>query len=490
MGISGSSGSSSYFESINSVFDYIFSFTNLEKSPNSFNKRTYRLDRMRTILDALGKPQEKLKLIHVAGSKGKGSTSTFLAHALTEHERPAGRRVGLFTSPHVSDPLERIQTPGFPVNEAAFFKAAGAIREFAESVASGKIQLNGHPAPTTFELLTALSLKYFYEAGCRLAVIETGIGGRLDATNIILPMASVITPIDLEHTDILGNTIEAIAQEKAGIVKEQTPLFCGYQPDAAGRVILERARKMNAPVRFLAKELSSIEIHSLGADGMGFTLNFTDASQANFRTRLVGLHQAENAALAYLLLKNLFPEIPLKIIYGGFEKTKLPGRFEIFTVEGTTLILDAAHTPLSVGRLLETLSAFISGGSSSENPDALAGRRNLSTFIPRMPVLIFGSVKGKNHRAMAEILGPHFERIIISKPGSFKESDPKEVCEAFERINENSILIEDPLRALTVALESAAKSEGNSPILVTGSFYMVAEIRRIILEIAGGKISH
>ncbi|RKX83233.1 MAG: bifunctional folylpolyglutamate synthase/dihydrofolate synthase, partial [Spirochaetes bacterium] len=222
-------------KSIAEAFAYIDSFTNFEMGITPEKKRLYRLDRMRNLLALFNNPQNSFKSIHIAGTKGKGSTAALLANVLTA----AGKKTGLFMSPHVSSPLERISVPGWPLNENLFTETVNDIKQKIDTIRENEEAnvLFGLSAPTTFELLVLTAFLYFQKYECGYAVIETGIGGRLDATNIIQPDACIITPIDLEHTDILGTTIEEIAAEKAGIIKKGVPIFCGFQPPAVEKVI-------------------------------------------------------------------------------------------------------------------------------------------------------------------------------------------------------------------------------------------------------------
>jgi dihydrofolate synthase/folylpolyglutamate synthase len=430
------------------VFTWAESFTNLERGTLQNDSRNYRLDRMRGLLSMFGDPDRRLRIIHVAGTKGKGSTSALLASAL----HAAGRRTGLYTSPHVSSPFERIAIAGEPRLPDLLVRLGREVTAAIDGLPDGGIP--GGSPPTTFELLTLLAFLYFREAGCEEAVVETGIGGRLDATNVVSSVASVITPLDLEHTDLLGDTIEKIAFEKAGIIKPGAPAFIGLQPRAALEVFREAGRERGSPLTFLAEEALELSA-ALDARGTSLTLRIAGEGKASFRLSMLGEFQAENAALAYLTLRRTRPEISRERIAEGFLQTSLPGRMEVLGSQ-PLVVLDGAHTPLAVTRLLAAFKAIFPGEA----------------------VLLFGSVTGKNPREMARILAPAFTHILVSTPGSFKESNPEEVAGIFRGLNPETRLEKDPARALQRAREA---SGGTRPILVTGSFYMVAEIRRLLV---------
>jgi dihydrofolate synthase/folylpolyglutamate synthase len=433
------------------AFAWVESFTNLERGLAPFDDRSYHLDRMRRLLALFADPHGSCPLIHVAGTKGKGSTCALLAGALAA----SGRRTGLYTSPHVASPFERIVLAGEPERPAALVQAARGMQAVVDALPAEDGA--GFP-PTTFELYTLLAFLYFREAACDIAVIETGIGGRLDATNVIVPEASLVTPIDLEHTDVLGGTLGEIAAEKAGILKPGVSAFIGLQPPAAEEVFRGAARERGSPVAFLAEEMTGREV-TLSPAGTHLHLELRGRPAADFQLSMLGEFQAENAALAFLALARLHPEITLAQFEQGFRAARLPGRMELFPGD-PPLVLDGAHTPLSVRRLAESFVSVF----------ARPGR-------PRGAVLLFGSVAGKNPLAMAEVLAPRFESIVVSTPGTFKASDPAGVAAIFARINPRTELVPDPAAALARAREL---SGGTLPVLVTGSFYMVAEIRRLL----------
>ncbi len=458
------------FTTVDEAFAFLESFTNLERG-TGHSVRSYRLDRMHALLELFGNPERAFRTIHLAGSKGKGSTAIYLASALAA----AGKTTGLYTSPHVSTYRERITLAGSFFPDELYVETINGI---ARRIASlGRDVLPGRGEPTTFELLTLLGFLVFREWGCSWAVIETGIGGRLDATNVIRPEMCLLTPVELEHTDLLGTTIQAIAGEKAGIIKEGVPVFCGYQRPEAKAVFAATAALRHAPIRFLDEEVESIST-ALSFEATEMQVRWRDARSEAFHLAMPGDVQAENAALAVLALRAL-PSTPTaaaqseavgdESIRSGLAVARLPGRMEVLPASGGYVVLDGAHTPVSAARLL-------------------ASYRKL---FPQPSILIFGSVLGKDPEGMAAALAPAFRSIRISTPGTFKKSDPEGVLAAFIRHNPATALIRDPRAALAeatrLAHEGASAPPGSAespplPILVTGSFYMVAEIRRLLLQ--------
>jgi dihydrofolate synthase/folylpolyglutamate synthase len=309
--------------------------------------------------------------------------------------------------------------------------------------------------PTVFELLTLCAFICFKDAGCSHAVFEVGLGGRLDATNVIEPAACVITPIDLDHTDILGTTIEEIAREKSGIIKEHVPVFAGFQTIAARRILESQAKEKSAPIAFIEDELDKIETE-ISLTGTRTRISITGRPISDYTLSMIGEFQAENAGLALLTLSRTFPEVREESIGKGFGSAFLPGRMELVR-RSPVVLLDGAHTRLATEKLI----------------------RSFTRIFPEKAILIFGAVRGKNYIEMGKILAPHFSTIIISTPLSIRESDPDAIYHFFLTLNKETFIEKKPGQAYARALEL---SGNNIPILVTGSFYMVSAIKKIIEE--------
>ncbi len=445
------------FETADDAFDYIGTFMNFERSRKQ-TIRDYRLDRMRKLLSHFGNPQNDINIIHIAGSKGKGSTGVLAAASLSA----MGLKTGLYTSPHIVTYRERITLAGQFFPDEVYIRT---VERIAENIESFKINSEtGSSEATTFELLTLMAFLIFKESGCSWSVIETGIGGRLDATNVVFPKAVIITRIEKEHTDILGNTIQKIAAEKAGIIKNNVPVFSGYQSKEVLTVLREKANILSTPFITLDSEFSSITA-AVSRSQTTVSCLTKDNKTLNFSLQLIGNVQAENAALAWMCLNYLKELITpdrdsaaiAKKIAEGFRKATLPGRFEII---GTTpsFIFDGAHTTESVKRVVESYREIF-------------GNKG---------ILIFGSVAGKDSRGMAEILTSLFTHIIISTPGTFKESNPEDVFNIFKNFRSDIILEKDPDKAVREAHRLSVPD--NLPILVTGSFYMAGEIRTLVVK--------
>lgn len=434
------------FPDLQSAFTYIESFTNFEKiTPQSV--RDFKQDRMYRLLEYFNHPEGKMELIHIAGSKGKGSTAIFLASILTE----AGHKTGLYTSPHVVTYKERISMAGTFFPEDLYIRCVEAVAEMLEK-GYGRDLAGEDQDPTTFELLTLLAFLVFREAGCSHGIIETGIGGRLDATNLIRPRACVLTPVELEHTDILGDTIEKIAFEKAGIIKKGTPVFSAEQLETVAALFEKTAEEKDADIVFLPRRVRTIR-NEQGKKGNLLEIIWNDGNVTSSTLSMLGDFQGENAALAALTLREL-GWADHESIVRGMSRATLPGRMEMVK-DNPPVVLDGAHTPSSLRRLCMNFRKI---------------------FLDR-GICIYGNVTGKRIEEMAEIVAPYFSHIIVSTPGTFKKSDPLSVYEALRKHHDSVIFQPSPEDALR---EAYRLSRGNLPILVSGSFYMIGEIRKLI----------
>jgi len=423
-------------------------------------KEAFSLETMRFLVDRFKHPEKTFKSIHVAGSKGKGSVSTMIAHILDAAALPSG----LYTSPHLLDFTERVSSARGPFTDTIYGRSCDIVVPLVDSIIPGSIP--GGNDPSWFELITLFAFVTFREAGLPWAVIETGLGGRLDATNVICPEACVITPIELEHTEYLGDTIEKIAAEKAGIIKESVPVFIAEQRNVARLVFETVAAKRHAPVFCMTDAVNSIRTET-SVDGLEVWITFNNlAGGARFdrplhvKLALISEIQAHNAALAAYTVKTLLPGITEDLIEAGLSRAWLPGRFECVSRK-PPIILDGAHTVRSIELTLDTFRKLYPGDAH----------------------LVFACAADKDVDSIATLFYEGFSRITITRPGDKKQSDLDHASAVFGRIfachPKTSLTIDpDYATAISGAVDNARS--GGMPLLITGSFYLVAEAKKIL----------
>jgi dihydrofolate synthase/folylpolyglutamate synthase len=458
------------------IYSWLCSFISLERGLGgkaaSAAEEHFKLDRMRILAETAEHPENSAPVLHVAGSKGKGSVTAMIASIL----EAGGKKTARYMSPHVGDWRERIGLGrGFfpePVYAAAGEELRRVYRNYKDS---SRAQDRSQGEPTFFELATLYFFLCARIARCEAMVVETGLGGRLDATNIVDPLVSVITVIEKEHTGFLGNTLDAIASEKAGIIKPGRPVVLAEQKTAVREVFVKTAAERKAPLLYLPDhvEIRDIRIHREGTD---CTLRFSDSpgapslgtgspgfsGEAAVSVPVPGRIQAGNAALAVLAVRTAFPD--LSDPFGGLTELSLPARFERLDKD-PPLILDGAHTPVSITHCAGTFRELYGKG-----------------------ILLFSCASDKDAETMAEILVPGFSRCIVTAPGKLRDSKPRAVYEAFMRSAEAEgkqtgsapeiLLIPDTAKAL-IGAWGYAKERG-LPLLVCGSFYLAGEVRNML----------
>lgn len=444
----------SHFKSIDEVYNFVLGYVNVEKGQAT----EFKLDRMNWMASKLGNPHLGRMTIHVAGSKGKGSVATLIASALEQ----SGIPTGLYTSPHILSWKERITRAGKELPDTFILRAAEEVFALVEGKTAD--DFFGGELPTYFELTTLIAFCAFRIAGFQAQVIEVGLGGRLDSTNIVSPDVCVITPIELEHTQYLGSTIRLIASEKAGIIKKKVPVCTIQSKSEALEVIEARAAIMEAPCLVVGRDIhvSSIEVDTEGTrcvldadpNAPSAVHNLLGGRACSVQTQLVGSIYAGNMALAALALSQLPVALHYEHIKKGFAEATMLARFEIVS-RSPFIVLDGAHTPESIRTILST---FLQLSAS-----------------PR--VLLFGCAYDKRYDEMAELLAPVFEDIIITRPGSFKQSAPEIVFESFQKRKANSVIIEDTAEAILEAVRRTRAKDAS--LLVTGSFYLCAEYKKL-----------
>lgn len=430
------------------IYAWLLDYVNVERGQAT----VFKLDRMRALAEALGSPERSYPTVHVAGSKGKGSVSTMLARIFEAD----GLRPGLYTSPHLLRWKERVSLAGSEMPEAPLVEAARRVRQLVEGKKASDFP--GDELPTYFELSTLVAFEAFRLAACDIAVIETGLGGRLDSTNIVEPEASVITALELEHTEWLGDSLEKIAFEKAGIIKPGKPVIVAPQRPEAMAVVEKVARERGSEL--IATEATSrIEEWRIDRRGTTARISFREGkawgSVHEFRTPLVGEVQARNMAEAIVAATRVRPSLDPEIVRKGLAAVRLPARFEIVSEE-PPVVLDGAHTPDSVTLALDSFARLFPG--------------------PKL--LLFACAIDKHHGEMARILAPGFDEIVVTTPGTFKKSDPSAVHASFLAVDSGARLIQEPREAFVACLE-LARRKGLS-ILVTGSFYLCAEAAQVL----------
>ena len=439
----------------NKALDYLYSFVDYSlKHSSELAKAEFNLDRMFALMEELGNPQSKYPIIHVAGTKGKGSVSALCASAL----QAAGYKVGLYTSPHLLDYCERIQINGEPISHEFMIEL---VEELKPAVA--KI-----PKLTTFEITTALGFLAFAKQGCNAAVIEVGLGGRLDATNIVTPKVSVITSLSYDHMAVLGDTLAKIAGEKAGIIKQGVPVVSAPQKEEALEVLERVAKREGCSFTLVGKDVKFEHLTS-SLDGQSFRLSSFPPALApgasvfpesktpyslDIMIPLLGSHQIENAAISYTALKTSGISISDEAIQKGFSQVKWRARFEIARRE-PPVIFDSAHNQDSFAKLRETLDTY---------------------FPDKQVYLIFGASEDKNIPGMFAELKPKIKKLIVTRADHPRALEPEKIIELAKQAGLESEAVSPVESAFVRTLELSEKD--GSIVLSAGSMFVTAEVMR------------
>jgi dihydrofolate synthase / folylpolyglutamate synthase len=431
----------------------------------AFSSDDGKLDRMRRLLEQIGNPHEAVKVVHVAGTKGKGSTSAMTAAILTA----AGHKTGLYTSPHVSAFEERMVVDGKPPSTDQLVDLVNRVIEPVERLDRA---VSG-PGPTYFELATALAWLYFRDSGAELVVLEVGLGGRLDATNVCDPQVCVITNISRDHTNVLGSSTAEIAREKAGIVKATIPVISGVGPGPAGDVIEEVCHDLESPLYRFGHEIR-LQLHP-GRPGL---LNSPSEQRLidvespwgkwqDLKVPLRGDHQADNAALAIAaatLLRQKGMTISDLAVADGLSRLRWPARIEVFA-RRPTVVVDAAHNWASADALLRTLDQEFS----------FASRR----------ILIFAATRDKDVAGMLRLLLPGFDSVVLTQYQTNPRGVPLEELRSLVHATCRYDCHTSADAASAVRLASCLAC-GDDLICVTGSFFIAAEVREILVDRESG----
>lgn len=393
------------------------------------------LERMQALLQQLGNPERNLRIVHVAGTNGKGSTCAMVASAC----QSAGLRTGLYTSPHLIKPTERICINGSEVSEQQFAQLFERVHKTAEAmVEAGTIDAH----PSYFETVTAMAFLAFRDA-TDVVVLEVGLGGRLDATNVVQPALTIITPVDFDHEAFLGNTLASIAGEKAGILKPAVPVVLAPQLEEAECVIRDRANQLNCPVIKPAHKPARVELMQ---DGSQFTF------EGNlFRCPLPGEHQIDNAVTAILACKTL--GLSIEDIQTGLLRTTWPGRLE-FVQRSPDFVLDGAHNPAGARALAHYIKKFCAG---------------------RPVWLVYGAMRDKAIEEVTGQLFPLAEKLILTAPDFPRALRPEAIAQMTDHSN---VAI---AHSIADAIAIACQAPAETIVFFTGSLFVVGEARRLLL---------
>ncbi|WP_029540671.1 folylpolyglutamate synthase/dihydrofolate synthase family protein [Selenomonas sp. AB3002] len=415
------------------------------------------LSRIKRLLELLDLPQERYRTIHVTGTNGKGSVSAMLESII----RRSGLHVGLYTSPHLASYTERMQVNGQPISQQEFADCLSTIRAYVE-----QMMAEGEECPTQFEVLTALAFFYFAMKQVDYAVIEVGLGGLLDSTNVIVPEVSVITNVALEHADRCGGTLEGVAEHKAGIIKAGVPVVTA----ATGiplEIIRQTAEEKNADIFVAGEDFKAVAVEAdleRHTQGFSFTSALLGIAEEPFDVRLLGPHQVQNASLAVMtaeLLHNVEPKVDIDAIREGLKLVSWGARFEQVNCEGREVIVDGAHNPAGIKALRESLDMY---------------------YPEKERVFLLGILHDKDIEHMLETLLRPNDTVVVTPPQSDRAEAAAELARQVSGRVSHVEAYEDNEEALARSLELA----GDERLMVLcGSLYLVGSLRQSLLARKG-----
>ncbi len=456
------------------AIDFLYSRINYEKGHASYSAANYRLDRMRRLLDLLGNPQNRYHIVHVAGTKGKGTTSGAIGCLL----HACGFRVGIYTSPHLLRLEERIRCIGRDCSAGELVGLVNHMRAAAET-----LETEGSGRPTFFELTTAMGMLHFAEIGCEYVVLEVGLGGRLDSTNVCQPAACVITSISLDHQAQLGNTIAEIAREKAGIIKHEISVISTAQHPDARRVIAQVAHEHDAPLRLIDRDFS-VDWRPITTRTEAAKAGDLAQAEVDYRTRrpgswigdsqwhlpLLGRHQADNLAAALTVLEVLaetdrWPIEARPKLQSAILGLKIPARLQVVG-HSPLRIIDTAHNPSSINATIDALDVHF--------PSA-----------PR--TIVFASSRDKDFEDMLNILLTRCQRVVLTAYQNnlrgLPLADLNVAAQALASLLAKSktllaqiVVAPNARQAWQLAIETSGE---NDVVCGTGSFFLAAELLAI-----------
>lgn len=407
------------------------------------------LDRIISLLNRLDNPQSKYKTIHVTGTNGKGSVTNMLASILSV----SGCSTGAFTSPHLFRYNERMTINSVEISDEDFAAIATSVRGCVEAMLGDKEE-----CPTQFEFLTAMAFFYFAQMSVDYAVIEVGLGGLLDSTNVVQPEVAVITNVTLEHADKCGGTLEGVAYHKAGIIKNGIPVISGAEGIAVN-IITNRANELKSPLYLNGKDFSVKKI-SDGSDGMEILYKENGKFDLFYCLKMLADYQVKNSAVAVKAARIIAKKddrITTGAIISGMKKAFWPGRFEFFFLKGHKIIIDGAHNPAGVKALRSSLDL---------------------RFPNEKRLYLLGILRDKAFATMMDLLLRTGDRVVVTSPDSDRAATPEEIA---GKIHDSEVIAVsgDRERALDNAIEQQKDDE---ILVVTGSLYLIGYIRNILIE--------
>ena len=438
------------FRTYNQALKYLFERTDYERQSRlRYNVTTFDLGRMNKFLKGIGNPHKKMETVHIAGTKGKGSTATMLARMMEAN----GYRVGLYTSPHVTTLHERIAINSKLISEREMLSLINRVHSTVEKMAKDD------DAPTFFEIMTGLAFMHFVDKEVDIAIIETGLGGRLDSTNVIMPSVVGITSISIDHQNLLGEDIHSIAKEKAGVIKKGVPVITVPQDPLAMRALKRQANSVRAPLRVTGHDIDfSYRFESSREHGPHTRICVTTPTSKfeHLRVPLPGDHQAINCGLALAMLDNLKVqgyEIDDEKAIHGLRKVSMTGRMEII-YEDPRILVDTAHNAASIRALIQAIGQHVPYDSM---------------------VMIFGCNGDKDIRGMLEQLQYGADKVIFTRSNSPKAVFPEDLAEMYTEIcgkmYQTAMSISEAIR---IASNAVSRED---LICITGSFYLVGQAK-------------
>ena len=411
---------------------------------------SYGLETMQELMRRLGNIQDNMRFVHIAGTNGKGSVLAYTASVLTQ----CGYTTGIFTSPALVSFRERIQVNGEYISKEDTALHLSRLKTIAE-----EMQKDGFQHPTYFELSLALALLYYAQKKCQIVILETGLGGRLDATNIVTPLVSAIVSISLDHTQLLGDTLAAIAQEKGGIIKENVPLVCAPQDEEAAIVLKNICAEKHSSFTMVKRE--DITLHEASRHGQIFSYKNNSQHFSQLKIALLGAHQLDNAAVALEILLHLRSfgfVISTNDIYQGFAQARWAGRFELIG-ENPDFIIDGAH-----------------------NPDAALRLRNaLLDYYPKVrKIFILSILADKDYEEILRLCAPLADVILTTTTDNPRALSTEDLTASVKKYNENVIACADLAQAVAKAQEIAHKED---LIVAFGSLTHLGEVRHLLTHL-------